>query len=217
MVFQYYGDAMSKMPRYVLMTSLTCLPVVAVSAQFPKAATYITDEEIKTVNRSPGIDRNVRVVDIGYENLAVGVVHRVPGGARSFTPIDEPCGEQSTSPQANAVPGGVTHDSQTEVYYIISGGGTLITGGHLVNGRRYATDSDVNRVLNGPSCGGMIVGSDVVKRAVKTGDVIIIPPGVPHAWADVTDHVDYLSVRPSQRTLEPGYVHPSIRKPPSFR
>jgi mannose-6-phosphate isomerase-like protein (cupin superfamily) len=211
---------MSTKRSYVLVTSLACLtslPVLAVSAQSPKAATYITGEEIKTVNRSPGIDHTIRVVDIGNENLAVGVVHRLPGGARTFTPTNEPCGEQSTSPQTDGVPGGVTHDSQTEVYYIISGSGILVTGGHLVNGRRYANDSDVIRVLNGPSCGGMIVGSDVVKRAVKAGDVIIMPPGVPHAWAEVTDHVDYLSVRPSQRNLEAGYVHPSIRKPPSLR
>ena len=195
--------------------SVVVLTMLGPQAQSPRSATYISAEEIAAVNSSPGIDRTVRIVDIGHENLAIGVVHRVPGGARSFTPINEPCGEQSSSPPTDAIPGGVTHDSQTEAYYIISGGGTLITGGHLVNGRRYASDSDVNRILNGPSCGGAIVGTDVVRRAVKAGDVIIMPPNVPHAWADVKDHVDYLSFRPSQRELEAGYVHPAIRKPPA--
>ena len=93
----------------------------------------------------------------------------------------------------------------------MSGGGTLITGGHILNGRRSAPDSDVTKVLNGPSCNGMFVGDDVIKRVVKTGDVIIIPAGVPHGWTDITDHVDYLSIRPSGRVLEAGYVHPAIK------
>src|SRR5918911_1352427 len=56
----------------------------AVFAQAPKAATYITDEEVKTVNSQPGIDRTIRVVNIGSENFAVGVIHRgaTGGGAR---------------------------------------------------------------------------------------------------------------------------------------
>ena len=71
-----------------------------------------------------------------------------------------------------------------------------MTGGKIVNGRRSAPESQVTRVLNGPSCSGPIVGDDVVRRVVKVGDIIIIPAGVPHGWADIGDHVDYLSVRP---------------------
>ena len=50
-------------------------------AQKPTAATYITDEEVKTVNSQPGVDRTIRVVDIGNEHFAVGVIHRVATGA----------------------------------------------------------------------------------------------------------------------------------------
>ena len=39
---------------------------------------------------------------------------------------------------------------------------------------------------------------DVKKVTVKVGDVVIVPPGVVHRWADIPDHVeDYLSFRPS--------------------
>jgi hypothetical protein len=108
---------------------------------------------------------------------------------------------------------GIAHDSQTETYVIVSGGGTLVTGGQIVNGRKSAPDSDVTRVLNGPSCSGMIAGPDVVRKQVKTGDVIIIPAGVPHGWTDITDHVDYLSVRPDpDRVLAKDYVHPVLKK-----
>jgi len=181
-------------------------PVPSAAQTSPKAATYITDEEVKTVNKQPGIDRTIRVVDIGNEHFAVGIIHRVATtaatGRGTATPGNAP---------ADAV-SGIAHDSQTEGYVIVSGGGTLITGGHIVNGRKSAPDGDVTKILNGPSCSGTIVGVDVVRRPVKTGDIIIIPAGVPHGWSDITDHVDYLSLRPSDHVLEAGYVHPSIKK-----
>jgi quercetin dioxygenase-like cupin family protein len=45
---------------------------------------------------------------------------------------------------------------------------------------------------------------------VKVGDVVIVPPGVVHGWADVPDHVEYLSFRPSQSALKAGRVNPVI-------
>ena len=219
----------------MLAVVVTTAPAVAL-AQSPKAATYITDEEVKTVNSQPGVDRTIRVVDIGNQNYAIGIIHRgATGGARGTAAgaagagggaaagagagggrgaqTGEPCGEQTggTAPAAGTA-GGIAHDSQTEGYLIVSGGGTLVTGGHIANGRKSAADAEVTKVLNGPSCSGTIVGADVVKKVVKTGDIIIIPAGVPHGWTDITDHVDYLSFRPSDHVLQAGYVHPSIKK-----
>ena len=93
----------------------------------------------------------------------------------------------------------------------MSGSGTLVTGGKIVNGRRSPAESEVTKVLNGPSCSGTTVG-DVVKKFVKTGDIIIIPAGVPHGWSEIPEHVDYLSFRPSARVLEAGYVNPALKK-----
>jgi len=199
-----------------------CAAAIA-HAQSPKAATYITDEEVKKVNTLPGVDRQIRVVDIGNENLAVGIVHRGPtgggaaaGGRRGGAPAAqapvEVCAEQAATPPADAAATGISHDSQTESYIIVSGGGTLVTGGHIVNGRKSAPNAEVTKVLNGPSCSGVIAGADVVKKVVKTGDIIIIPAGTPHGWTDIADHVDYLSIRPSARVLEAGYVNPAIAK-----
>jgi hypothetical protein len=228
------------MTRTILSIAVLVLAPAVGFAQTPKAATYITDEEVKAVNATPGIDRTIRVVDIGHENFAIGIIHRgATGGARgagagagggagrgganaagggagggagrgNATPV--PCGEQATPPPAGGTPGGIAHDSQTEGYLIVSGGGTLVTGGRIVNGNKSAPDAPVTTELNGPSCSGMIVGNDVVKRVVKTGDIIIIPAGVPHGWTEIGDHVDYLSFRPSQRVLTAGYVHPAIKK-----
>ncbi|HEY7290116.1 MAG TPA: hypothetical protein VH583_09790 [Vicinamibacterales bacterium] len=194
----------------------------------PKAATYITEEDVKTINALPGIDRTIVSVDIGKSNEQIGMIHRAAppaGGARAggagaaaaagrgAGQVGEACGEQSTAPPSGAVGGGIAHDGQTETYIITSGTGTLVTGGKIVNGRRSGPDSEVTKVLNGPSCSGMIVGADVVKRKVKTGDIIIIPAGVPHGWTDIIDHVDYLSIRPDpERVLAAGYVNPALQK-----
>src|SRR5262249_37738831 len=141
------------------------------------------DEEIKKVNALPGVDRTIRVVDIGNENYAVGVIHRAATGARGAAagggaaggagrgagaaagggagrgagggaPAGEPCGDQGSAPASGGAPGMIAHDQQTEGYLIISGGGTLITGGHIVGGRKSAPDAEVTKVLNGPSCSG---------------------------------------------------------------
>jgi hypothetical protein len=141
---------------------------------------------------------------------------RVPaaGGppGRGAAPAAEPCGEQITAPPSGGTPGMIAHDQQTEGYLIISGSGTLVTGGKIVNGRKSPPESEVTKVLNGPSCSGMAVGADIVKKVVKTGDIIIIPAMVPHGWTDITDHVDYLSFRPSARVLDAGYTNPALKK-----
>jgi len=212
--------------RNVIIVVASVTPFVALGQSgSSKPATYITKEEVDTVNKQPGGDRQIKVVDIGSENFAVGIVHRgatrAPGArgggggggaARENTPAAEPCGEKSATPPPAGTPNGLTHDQQTEGYYIVSGGGTMVTGGHLVNGRRSAPDSAVTRELNGPSCSGPVVGPDVVTRDVKVGDIIIIPAGTPHGWVNIPDHVDYLSFRPSARVLTAGYVHPAIKK-----
>lgn len=200
------------------------IPAVA-AAQSSRPATYITAEQVKQVNALPGVDRQIVNVDVGNTNLAVGVVHRgrtgaPPAGgaaagagaaaAAAATP-PEPCGEKGTVPPGS--PNGLWHQGQTETYLIISGSGTLVTGGRVMNGRKSAPDSQVTKVLNGPSCSGSIVGDDVVKRVVNVGDIIIIPAGTPHGWADIPDHVDYLTVRPDpQRTIPDLYVNPVLKK-----
>jgi len=134
------------------------------------------------------------------------------GAGRGAAPAAEPCGEQITAPPTGGTPGMIAHDQQTEGYLIISGSGTLVTGGKIVNGRKSTPESEVTKVLNGPSCSGMAVGADIVKKVVKTGDIIIIPAMVPHGWIDITDHVDYLSFRPSARVLDAGYTNPALKK-----
>jgi len=197
--------------------------------QVPKDGIYMFDTEVKELlkHAPPAVDQQLRVVDLCKYNLAVGIIHRGPTGAAAGRGRGQAAAKGKAKQAANiercnsgpvpenAAPsgvGGISHDDETETYIIVSGGGTLVTGGTIVNGARSGPESQVTKVLNGPSCSGQIVGN-VTKKPVVPGDIIIIPFGVPHGWTDIADHVDYLSVRPDpDHVLQSGYVNPLIQK-----
>lgn len=163
----------------------------------PAQATYISDEEVKTVLKGapPAVDQQLKVVDTGKYNVGVGIIHRGKIPAR-----------------ADGSVAGIAHHNQTETYVVVSGTGTLATGGTIQNGKEVASDSPVYKILNGPSLNGT-VKEGLYLRVVKPGDIVIIPPNVFHGWAQVDDHVDYLSVRPDpDHVLPAGYVNPAIKK-----
>ncbi len=188
----------------------------------PKFAIDITDAEIKEVLKGapPKVDQMIKVVDIGKYNLGVGVIYRgktqpppAAGNPPRENPNRVPCGPDAPPAGAKLSPPGlISHDAELETYQIISGSGTLVTGGTIFHGSRSAPDSEVTKILNGPSCSGTAYG-DWVSREVHVGDVIIIPPGVAHGWTGIADHVTYLSVRPDpDHVLPAGYVNPAIKK-----
>src|SRR4051812_14241647 len=78
------------------------------------AATDITNADIQAIiGKTPNLpvsDQQIRVVPInnGEYNVAVGVVHRAKTAQQSV--------------------GGSEHSQITEVYHVISGSGTLVTG-----------------------------------------------------------------------------------------
>jgi hypothetical protein len=219
---------MRKLVFRAVAIAVVLVPVLALAQGAktkPTTATYITKEDIDLVNqKGQGTDRNVSVVDIGHENFSIGIVHRTktvdgvmlpaagaaargaaPAAGRAGAPAPTPCGRQMATAPAGGSAGGITHDSQTEGYYIVSGAGTMFTDGYIVNGRH-----NLSPDLNGPTCGG--VAYEVVKKDVKPGDIIIVPAGVVHGWLDIPEHVDYLSFRPSPGILTTGWIHPVLKK-----
>jgi hypothetical protein len=217
-----------------LVIAAAVLVSVAVYAQprpgNPTTATVITKAEIDKISATEQSqstrDENARVVDIGDGwSMELGIVHR---GKQSVKTVAQakadppaasgaaagrgnaqavPCGQQMADPPGDALHGAITHDNQTEGYYIISGGGMAFIDGTLVNGRHSTNNPDGGP--NGPGCnGGVAVGSRKVE--LKVGDVLIVPPGVIHGWFDIPDHVDYLSFRPSHGVMKNGWVNPTI-------
>ena len=177
--------------RVAALVIAVCAPAIAY-AQSPKAATYITDEEVKKVNTLPGVDRQIKVVDIGTHNVAVGVLRR-----------------GKTTPGAPV--GAINHTEVTEVYYVVSGSGTLLTGGTVENAKAAPADSEIVKVAVGPS-NNAVFKEPAQKRKLDAGDMVIIPAGVYHGFTDITDHIEYVSVRSDPKHVLPaGYVSPPLQ------
>jgi mannose-6-phosphate isomerase-like protein (cupin superfamily) len=147
-------------------------------------ATYIGNAEIDAyLTRAKTeriIDQQVRSVDVGKSNVAVGLVHR--------TAITKP-GEVAE------------HDFVSEVYHVISGAATLVTGPDLVSPQaRPATNTNV-RLLNGPGFNAASIRNGVTHQ-LKAGDVIVIPAGTGHWFTKIDDHITYLMIRvdPDKKT-----------------
>ncbi len=150
-------------------------------------ATYIANDEIQAyVKRAVAktlIDQQVRSVDIGRSGVAVGVVHRV----------------KLDAPQANSV---AEHDHVSEVYHIISGSATLVTGPILVDAQRRPATNENVRLLNGPGSNAASI-RDGVTHHLKAGDVIVIPAGTGHWFTKIDEPITYLMIR-----IDPDKVVP---------
>ena len=159
-----------------------------------RSAVDITNVDIRaTIKTAPAdavMDLQIRVVDIGTYNVAVGVLHRA----------------------AKAKQTAISHSQVTEVYHIIEGAGTLVTGGEMLEATPSPADGNTVKVLVGPSTGGTSIRGGQSRR-VGPGDVIVIPPGVAHWFSAVESDMNYLVVRiDAEHVLPAGYVNPAITR-----
>jgi mannose-6-phosphate isomerase-like protein (cupin superfamily) len=161
------------------------------------SAVDVTNADIRaTIKTAPAdavMDQQIRVVDIGAYNVAVGVLHRA----------------------AKATQTAISHADVTEVYHIIEGAGTFVTGGEMVDPTPSPADGNTVKVLVGPSTGGTSIRGGQSRR-VGPGDVIVIPPGVAHWFSAVESDMNYLVVRvDATHVLPAGYVNPALPRSPA--
>ena len=187
-------------PRLLTPAVLILLAMAAPAAEQSKPlppVVGITAAEIEQVLKhkgaeGAGTDRQIKVADLGDYRLGVGVLYRGP-----------------TKPGAPVA--AISHSKVTEAFYIISGSGTLVTGGAVDNDRAFPPETEFVRLAVGPSSGGVFKGGD--RRPIAAGDVVIVPAGMPHGFEDITDHLTYLSIRPDLSGVLPAnYVHPALKK-----
>ena len=158
--------------------TLLCLLVLMQAAgSKPLPATDIPAADVQSTLKkaiaSNTVDTPIRTVDAGGHNIGVGLVHR---------------------PKGTNLPGGASHDKVSEVYHVLEGAGTLVTGGTLVNPQRREGTAEVVTQINGPGYSGTSIAGGVRRRIAK-GDIVIIPAGTPHWFPEVEEDITYTVVR----------------------
>jgi mannose-6-phosphate isomerase-like protein (cupin superfamily) len=143
---------------------------LAEEQQPASSGTYIGADEIAaTLKQSIAnnvVDQPIKAAD-------------VPGGKASLAMLRRTKAETSA----------LIHDHVTEIYQIMEGSGTLVTGGALDG----AKATDLTRLNAGMSQTGVHRGGET--RRVKANDVIIVPAGTPHRFSELDGPITYLVYR----------------------
>jgi quercetin dioxygenase-like cupin family protein len=76
------------------------------------------------------------------------------------------------------------HKKDTDVFYVLEGSATFVTGGALTSGKDTVPDE-----VRGPTMAGG------VSRTISKGDVIIIPANVTHWFKEIQKPITYFGVK----------------------
>lgn len=137
----------------------------------PGLAAIVTAEQLSAqLSRSVAgniLDTKLNETSVKGGLVRVGIVHR-------------------SAPETRAL----IHDELTEIYQILEGTGTLVTGGSMENQRAV---SDPPNLGDTPSYFVTQVGGDV--QEVGPGDVVILPAGVPHRFSALEGTISYIIYR----------------------
>ncbi len=174
------------MSRMMWITFPLAFGLLAVSAGMAQTsggdATFISAKDIATLMKDkapppaaagkvPGAsDIAMKMLSSGAVNVGASVL-QYPKGSRLVDGV-----VQTTS-----------HSDTPEVYYVLKGSGTILTGGSIEKTR------EANSVLTGPSVFGP--PRNAVAHKIGPGDVIIVPPNMPHVVSEVTEDLAFLIIR----------------------
>lgn len=161
---------MSKIPLSVALGALLLVSTRPAAAQAPLPAYDVPAADIQAfldnLPRDRVSDLPIRVVDAGSHRVGVYGVFR---------------------PRDVAGDANLHEVSRSEIYFMLEGAGTLVTGGTLIDPHRPSPESTSLR-------GSGIEGG--VSRRVVPGDVVVIPGGTPHWWSELEGNISYLIFRP---------------------
>jgi mannose-6-phosphate isomerase-like protein (cupin superfamily) len=154
-----------------MLTLFALLLGLAAGEQQAASGTVISADEIAaTLKQSIAnntVDQPIKLADL-------------PGGHKASVAL-----LRRTKPETSAL----IHDYVTEIYQIVEGSGTLVSGGTLMDPK----ESDLTRVNAGMSHTGMHHGGE--SRKVKPKDVIIVPAGMAHRFSELDGPIVYLVYR----------------------
>ena len=172
--------------KVIIGTSLTVLTLIAqTGGPNPTcrhcSATYIPVSELDAYTakalKYQLIDQQVRSVDVGKIQVGIGMVTR-----------------GKLLPDPNRKGAVAEHEQISEVYHVISGEATILTGPDLMNPVKRPDDEKTVRLQNGPGYNSDAIRQPLVTH-LKPGDMIVIPAGTGHQFTDIPDHITYMMVR----------------------
>jgi mannose-6-phosphate isomerase-like protein (cupin superfamily) len=157
------------------------------------SAVYVPKSELDAYNQRAIehklVDQQVRSVDVGKVQIGIGSIYRGKLG--------QAVGLENTVAEAVA-----EHEQVSEVYYVIEGSATLLTGPDLVDTKPRPSTLKTVREQNGPGFSAASIKNPEVHE-LKAGDMIIIPAGTGHWFTKIDDHIRYVMVR-----LDPDKILP---------
>ncbi|MGA2713592.1 MAG: hypothetical protein ABSG41_10850 [Bryobacteraceae bacterium] len=158
----------------------------------PGVFTFIPKADVEKVQKAiengfPN-DAPVRMVDIANRfHLGVYTLNSMP-----------------TKPVAPGTPVmGFYHNDIAEVYLIVSGNGTWRVGGELENPKADDNASRGVKEVRGPGVVGVLKG--YTNQKITAGDILIVPPGVPHSPGDMMETTKIIRV-----VIDPHKVLPLV-------
>jgi mannose-6-phosphate isomerase-like protein (cupin superfamily) len=153
----------------ILVGLFVWLVAASSAAQTPMPAVDVTAADIQAfiakLPKGAISDLPIRVVDMGGYKVGIYGVFR---------------------PKASVQDAVLHETTMSEVYYMLDGAGTLVTGGTLMDERRTSGSTTVR--------GSRIDGGS--SRRIAKGDIVIIPPRLPHWWSSLEGDLSYLIIRP---------------------
>ena len=104
---------------------------------------------------------------------------RPNAAARVFTLDPYAVSVEQRQPQTQ---GAAAHADRAELFYVIDGSGTMLTGGTITDGKATGVNTQGTTIAGG------------TRIAFKTGDFIMVPSGVPHQFVDLKAPVRVMSM-----------------------
>ena len=182
-------DAALSRQAWCLLVALAVLPAAVTAQSGPsqpaKPAVDLTKAMLDAAAKigaaalKPGVsvsDRNLAISDTGGYNVSIAYVTRPATKEMSGTVL--------------------AHDKITEIYYVVSGRGTHVTG-QLTDGLQMAYSTTI-----GPSWSSKVPIKNGRTTALGPGEMQIIPPGTGHVWTEIAEGgIVYMVIR-----IDPEHV-----------
>jgi mannose-6-phosphate isomerase-like protein (cupin superfamily) len=75
------------------------------------------------------------------------------------------------------------HDKEAELFYVVDGSGTIVTGGKLVNPNRTNADNSTGSGIEGGTA-----------KKIGKGDFVLVPEGTPHWFSTIDGELTLMSL-----------------------